>query len=99
MTSSRYCKQQMVQRLLQAEYPVRKVPKSTKVKVPQRTVCATVRYKAHRSFSCSLQGSGQIFKLMLKMLTIIEERMKGNNDAMLKLLNAEGYAASRTMII
>ena len=72
-------------------------------KVPKQTVWATIKqYKDHRTLCCR-PGSGQHFKLTPKILVMIEERMRTDDETkatqLLTMVNAAGYNVSKSTII
>ena len=98
MVLTTYCKQRIVQLHSCGKFYYRKVSKllaAEGLKVPAKTVWATVqRYKVSGKFS-RIQGSGRRYKLNADMIRIIEEKMQEHDETtatqMVKILEDRGY--------
>ena len=101
-----YCKQRIVQLYFKRRVShgnIAKVLAAEGYRVPRQTVWATIkRYKDHGTL-CRLPGSGWRFKLMPKVLALIEERMQADDETtatqLVKMVNAAGYEVSKSTII
>ena len=106
MVLTTYCKQQIVQLYSSGKFSYQKVSKllaAEGLKVPVKTVWATVqRYKVLGTVS-HIQGSGRRYKLNTDMIKIIEEKIQEDDETtatqMVKILEDRGYKISKTTVI
>ena len=97
MVLSTYCKQRIVQLYFERRVSygnIANILAAEGLKVPKKTVWATIkRYKEHGMIH-RLPGSGRCFQLTPEMLAIIKERMQEDDETtasqLVRILNARG---------
>ena len=106
MVRSNYCKQRFIQLYftLKLSYAtIVSVLKAEGLKVPKKTMWATIKkYKAYGTIS-RLPGSGRPYKLTREILKTIEDRMNEDDETtatqLTRLLGDQGHKVTKTTIL